>query len=347
MNEKTKPRIKKFTFFIGIDISKNKLDYAVLKGKNILFHKEALNNTDSITTFINGLKNLPDFSIAKVVFCMEHTGFYCNHLLYFLKQIKAHIVVENALQIKNSMGLLRGKYDKIDAIRIAQYAEKNRENLRFWQPRSPLIVDIASLFTLRNRMLSLDVMLKTPIKEQSSFIKNGIHKQSIKLCKKSMKAVKADIKNIDTAIDSIIASNERLARLSELIKSVPGVGRITAIQILISTNEFRDIRCPRKFACYAGVAPFRKESGGIKGRARVSPIANKKVKSLLHICAINAIRCDQELKQYYLRKTQTEGKPKMAVLNAVRNKLILRIFACLSQDRSFKKKFPESVLSIL
>jgi transposase len=137
----------------------------------------------------------------------------------------------------------------------------------------------------------------------------------------------------------LINSDERLKRLKDIIISVPCVGIQTAILILIYTNEFKDIQNPKKFACYAGVAPFPKESGKMKGKSRVSPFANKKVKAVLHLCAMTSVRNDSEIKAYYERKTLKEGKPKMAVLNAIRNKIILRIFACLNQDRLYLKDF--------
>jgi len=333
----TKP--KRYNYFIGIDISRNELDYAVVQDKKLLFHREAKNEPRDIDSFLLELKSLPKFAVSKAVFCMEHTGIYCNHLLNSLKKIKANVVVENALQIKNSHGLIRGKYDKIDSIRIAQYAEKNRDDLRLWIPRRPILIQLATLFSLRNRVLSLQGALKTPLQEQSVFLKKGMQKESAQLCKKSIDAIKSDLTGIDSRIDEIINADEKLDRLMTIITSVPHVGRITAIEIITSTNEFRDINSPKKFACYAGVAPFIKESGLFKGRAQVSKIANKKMKSLLHLCAMGALRYDADLKAYYVRKTQVEGKAKMAVINAIRNKIILRVFACVNQDRLFQKTY--------
>jgi len=335
-------KTKKYNYFIGIDVSRNELDYAIMHDKKLLFHREAKNEPGDIDAFILELKALPKFTVSKSVFCMEHTGLYCNHLLNSLKKVKANVVVENALQIKNSHGLIRGKYDKIDAIRIAQYAEKNRDDLRLWIPRRPVLIKLAFLFSLRNRMLALQGALKTPLQEQVTFVKKGIQKENALLCNNSIKAIKSDLTEIDLKIDEVVSSDEHLNKLMTIITSVPHVGRITAIEIITSTNEFRDINNPKKFACYAGVAPFIKESGLFKGRARVSKIANKKMKSLLHLCAMGALRYDSELKDYYIRKTQVEGKPKMAVINAIRNKIILRVFACVNQDRLFKKEYTSS-----
>jgi transposase len=333
--ESANARAKKFTYFIGIDVSRNKLDYAVLKDKQLVVHRETSNKPEAILAFVTELKTLTDFKISKAVFCMEQTGFYCNHLLNVLKKLKAYVAVENPVQIKNSLGLLRGKNDKIDAIRIAQYAQRNKTELKRWTPRRPIVVQLMNLIAIRNRLLGVSVALKTPLKEQLTFIKKGIQHESIQSCKRSLTAIEEDLFDINTSIESLINADDRLNRLKKLITSVPSIGPVTAIQIIICTNEFRDINNPKKFACYAGVAPFKRESGKMIGRAKVSHVANKKIKSLLHICAMGSLRYNKELIAYYERKTKTEGKPKMAVINAIRYKLILRVFACVNQDRCF------------
>jgi transposase len=338
MKDEVSVKPKKFTYFIGIDVSRNKLDYAVIADKKLLFHKETKNQIDDISLFVNELKLLPKFTISKSVFCMEHTGIYCNHVLSTLKKLKANIVLENGLKIKNSSGLIRGKYDKIDSIRIAQYASKNRDELKIWASKRPIVQKLTNLYTVRNRLLGVQVALKTPIKEQTGFSRKTIQKDSVQSCERSLKAVNLDLLNINLSIDKLIESDDHLNKLKEIITSVPYIGPVTATQIIISTNEFKDITNPKKFACYCGIAPFKKESGTMNGRAKVSHIANKKVKSLLHICAMAAISHKGELQDYFKRKT-LEGKDKMAVLNAVRYKLVLRIFACLNQSRNFERDF--------
>jgi transposase len=183
--------------------------------------------------------------MAKALFCMEQTGIYCNHLLNSLKEVKANISLENALHIKNSLGLIRGKYDKIDAIRIARYAQKNSDEIKLWVPKRPVLLQLSHLFTLRSRLVTISHTLRTPLKEQQSFIKSELQNQGIKSCRKSVEAIKGDLADIDLNIEMSINSDERLRRLKMLITSVPGVGLITAIQIIISTNEYKTSGIPK------------------------------------------------------------------------------------------------------
>lgn len=329
---------KKYTYFIGTDVSRNKLDHAVMKGKQLLFHQETANEAGAIQELIAKLKKLPGFTMTRAIFCMEQTGIYTHHLLIQLKKVKANIVVDGPLQIRNSLGNIRSKNDKIDAIRIAEYAYKNRDNLRLWIPRRQVIQELADLSTLRSRLVTVSTSLSIPLKEQQDFAKKGAARQVKKLCFRSSEALKTDIKAAEDYMAAILSADEKLKRLMMVMTSVPGIGPVTALQIIICTNEFRDIHNPKKFACYAGVAPFVKESGAMRGKPRVSHIANKKMKALLHTCAMQARRCIPELCAYYERKTG-EGKHKMSVLNALRYKMILRVFACVNQDRLYEKSY--------
>ena len=101
------------------------------------------------------------------------------------------------------------------------------------------------------------------------------------------------------------------------------------------TKGFTAFDNARKLACYAGVAPFPYQSGtSIKGRTKVNHIADKKLKSLLNMCALNAKKHDYQLKKYFNDKVE-KGKNKMLVLNNLRNKLLHRIFAVIKRQMPY------------
>ena len=108
------------------------------------------------------------------------------------------------------------------------------------------------------------------------------------------------------------------------------------------TNEFKTITDPRKLACYAGVAPFKNTSGiSVFGRNRVSNLADKSLKKLLHLGAMSAIRLDNDLAIYFKRKV-AQGKNKMSVLNAVRNKIIHIVFALIKNQNLYQNRLVTS-----
>lgn len=328
-----------FDFFIGIDVSKDELDFAVQQGDRLLFHREIANEPVAINTFIKEVSKLPGFTLNKAIFCMEHTGIYNNHALYCLHKKKAHICLEAATQIKNSLGNIRGKNDKVDAIRIAGYAYDKQHKLILWQPKREIVQQLAHFVATRSRLVSVKKQLKVPLKEHAAFSSGKTGRQNLQVCSHSLKAIDADIARADKAIEKLIHDDDELNRLFDLVTSVSGIGKVTAAQVIIATNEFKDINNPKKFACYSGIAPFTNESGKVVKKARVSHMANKKVKTLLHLSAIVAIQYNQDLKLFYERKVLQEKKNKMSVINAVRNKLILRIFACVNQNRPYEKNY--------
>ncbi len=332
-----------FNYFIGTDISKNELDFAIMQEGRLLFHREISNTVKEISIFIKELLKLPGFDLSRAVFCMEHTGIYNNHLLFALHKQGANICLEAATQIKNSLGNIRGKSGKVDAIRIADYAHRNSGRLHLWTPKREVIIRLAQLSATRSRLVQVKKMLAVPLAESNCFIDKRMATENAKLCKNSIESIQKDLIKAEKAIDELIGRDPELKRLFRLATSVTGIGKVVATEILITTNEFKDIREAKKSACYSGVAPFTKGSGLFKGRARVSPMANKKVKKLLHLAALAAIQHNNDLKTYFQRKVKEEKKNKMLVINAVRNKLILRIFACINNNREYEKNYQKLV----
>lgn len=327
-----------FDYFVGIDVSKATLDFAVAKANQILFHQQVSNDKKGITTFLKALRQQTKVTMSQCLFCLEHTGIYNNPLLKELHQLSAHIWVERAVHIQESMGLTRGKTDQVDAKRIALFAYKNRDEARLWTPPRTVIAQLDRLTAQRARLVKVIKQLQTPLTDSKGFIDKAERRAEQQTCAASLKALKADLKSADQAIIDLAESDPELKRLFERVTSVVGISQTTAAEIIVTTNEFKSISDPKKFACYAGVVPFERSSGQRKGKPQVSHMANKKVKSLLHLGAMSAIQHCTQLKAYYLRKVK-EGKNKMLVLNNVRNKLVLRIFACVREDRNYDKKY--------
>ena len=144
---------------------------------------------------------------------------------------------------------------------------------------------------------------------------------------------------MDSKIRTMVELDQEIKKQYGFATSVPGVGPITALNVIIRTDGFERIKGAKQFACYAGVAPFKHQSGSsIRGKTRVSKLANMSMKTLFSLGAASAIQYNEEIKLYYQRKLAA-GKNKMSVLNAVRNKLISRIFACVNEQRNYQKEY--------
>ncbi|RPJ69052.1 MAG: IS110 family transposase [Alphaproteobacteria bacterium] len=133
----------------------------------------------------------------------------------------------------------------------------------------------------------------------------------------------------------MISLHKELADTFRLLLSIRGIGKVLAVYLITLTDNFTKFLSPRKFACYAGIAPFEYSSGSsVKGRTKVHSCANKQIKSLLNMAAMSAIQLNGEYKTYYLRRL-SEGKNKMSTLNIIRNKLVFRAFAVVKRGTPY------------
>jgi transposase len=323
--------------YVGIDVSKATLDFAVCSEGKIILQLQCENNKKGIVKTVKQLRQIPDFGMTSTVFCMEYTGIYNNLLLDYLLSCKASIWLETALQIKHSQGMKRGKTDAIDAARIAEYSFVHKHKMRLWNPPRKEVKRLRKLITMRGRLVNSVKELKTPVKENIGFVEKDIAQMEASIMKNSIAAMEKAIEKIEMEIHELIRKDPLLKQLFDLMTSIPGIGSIVAINMIVVTDEFKKFDDPNKFSCYAGVVPFDHRSGSsIRGKSKVSHMANKKIKTLLHLAALSAINVKGEIKEYYERKV-AEGKNKMSVLNAIRNKLIHRIFAVIKRLTPYQK----------
>lgn len=328
-----------FYYFIGIDIAKETLDWAVYSQQGLQLSTHTANTLAGIKAALAEFKALPDWNPQQAVFCMEHTGIYNAHLLELLYELKLPIWLESSLQIKQAGGMQRGKTDKVDAQRIAQYAYRFRDQMRLWQPPREVMQKLTFLSNTRQRLNQAYNLLAVPVAEQDTFVNRSLQKALRGNVKKSLMALKEEQKAVELQITQLIETDARLKELFDLMVSVPGIGPVIATELLITTNEMQTISDPKKLACHAGVAPFEYRSGSsIRGKTRVSHQARKRLKSLIHMGSMSAIQVKGDLQDYYQRKIK-EGKHTMLVLNAVRNKLIHRVCAVVRRGEKYDKNY--------
>ena len=244
-----------------------------------------------------------------------------------------------ALRIKRASGLERGSDDRSAACKIAWYALRYHDQAKLWKPCDTSIERLKHLISQRERFVNSIKQLSVPAEE---FKQCGCA-QDAKMLEQSQKpAIKALQKakeKVEALIAKIIHQDEQLSKKVKLAASVHGIGMVTATAMLVYTKGFTAFENAKQMACYAGVVPFNKTSGSsVRYKPSVSPFANMRLKKLLHLCAMSAIQNDAELKLYYQRKI-AEGKNKMSVINAVRNKLVHRVFAVIRDERMFEDNY--------
>lgn len=327
--------MKNYLFYVGIDISKSKLDVVLLKKEapNVTNHFIVENNLKGVKEiFKNLIKQKIDLST--VLFCCENTGVYTFPLSSCLSENNLDFWIVPALEIKRSKGISRGKNDKADAKDIALYSIRNVDKLKLSTLPETVIQQLKLLFTEREKVMKAFKIFEGT-KENADFMPKQVYQSVKEINNKTVKFLKGTLKSIEKEIKAIISSHSELKKQFELIKSVPGIGDKTAIYMLIVTRGFTAFDNARKLACYAGTAPFEHTSGSsIKGRTKVNHMADKKMKSILQMCALVAVKHDPQLKEYYQRK-KGEGKNAMLVLNNVKCKIIGRVFSVIKRQTPY------------
>jgi transposase len=327
--------------FVGIDISKTWFDAAVIKADHPYqsMHNQFSQSPDGFKKMAKWLQQQDVLLNSETLFCMEYTGIYNAGLVNFLVEQKVQLWVEMPLRIKKSSGFERGSDDKTSAIKIAGYAFRYQDKMQLWRPVDSSIEKIKNLIAQRDRIVNAITQLTVPVKELSECGCNKEAKELEKLQRSPLKALEKTKEAIEQLIVKTARQDTEITKKIEQVQSIKGIGPVTAVALLAYTKGFTTFSNAKQLACYCGVVPFAKRSGtSIRFKPTVSPHANKKLKKLLHLCALSAITNDKEMQTYFERKV-TEGKNKMSVINAVRNKLIQRVFAVIRDDRFYEENY--------
>ena len=314
------------------------MDYTLCREGEFIKHSTIDNSSGAIRLWFQEMKSQYKAGGQNTIFCMEHTGPYGDVVSRTLDKLNARLWLESGIQIKRSLGLQRGKSDKIDSKRIAEYAFHFQKKFKQWQKPSRSIEKLRHLLNLRKTVKNELRHLMMSKGDSIPAHNKSLQREIGRLCQDIIRPLNAGLDKIDLEIKSLIKNDPELNHLFKIVTSVSYVGDIVAEELLVCTNGFKNFNSAKKFACYCGVAPFEHSSGSsIHKKARVSKIANKRIKSLLHMPALGSITKNAEFRPYYERKV-AEGHAGMSVLNAVKNKMIKRIFACIRDDRLYIKK---------
>lgn len=325
----------KFRHFLGIDVSRKVLD--VVCRTNGL-HLQVSNNARGFEQLSSWLQQ-NKLAADKALFVFEHTGLYSKPFEQYCIQHSWQYCAVPGLAVKRSVGIARGKNDRVDAARIAQYGFEKKEQLKPTTPAGPNLEKLKALINYRDRLVTQKAGFAATLKEQQRFLQLDPSDLLITSQKAMMNALQQQIDQVHQPIMQIIRADQALSRNYDLLTSITAIGLINAIYVLVYTNNFTRFANARKFASYCGTAPFDDTSGtSRKGKTRVSHLANKKIKSLLDQAAKCAINYDKELSAYYHRRLLM-GKSKMSTINIVRNKLIYRMFAVIKRQDPFQKNY--------
>jgi transposase len=315
------------TAILGIDIAKKKFDVALyVAGK--YKHKTVPNSASGFEELSAWLHRN---GIEKVHACMEATGIFWQPLATYLHEAGQVVSVVNPLRIKKfgEAELSRTKTDKADARLIARFCE--RMTPTSWQPESPEIKTLQALGRRRdalvamrtqelNRDMSTDPSVNSSIETVIAFLDQ-------------------EIDRVSRLIKDHIDKHPDLKRKRELLKSIPGVGDITAEAVLSETNGFENFRRIEQVVAYIGLSPQEKSSGtSVRGQARLCKMGSARLRRILYMPALVALQHNPAVKALYTRLKE-KSKNGIIIACACMKKLLHIMFGVIKNNQPFDPEY--------
>ena len=310
----------------GIDLSKDKFDVSFVCSEQVVKHKVYTNDLKGICKF---LALVP----PETVICAEHTGTYGDMLVLLALSSGIRISLIPGYEIKHSLGLQKGKSDPIDAARIREYGERFFDKLIFCEVECQELYELKELYRLRTQLVETRKRLITL--QQTEAVKPVVSIFAHRTLSEEIISVQRKIEAINEEITTLINSNLSLKQNFDIVTSIKGIGTVTACDLMIRTDNFKQINSARKCASYAGIAPYPNKSGKMDRGNRTSHMGDKQLKSLLYMCALSAKNHNKEMNLYYRKKYEIEKKHFYVVLNNIANKLLRIIYALINKQVTF------------
>ena len=323
---------------ISCDIAKDKLDFYCNESNEYF---TLPNSKVGLKTF-DKWKKQRKYSNDSFVLAFENTGSYGILLATFASESGIVFYKIPALEIKRSMGISRGKDDKIDAKRIADYMFEKGYKLKPSKLDSPAIDRLKQIRSTRDFLVKQKTSASVNLKNLEEVLKLNPYDTCVVALQGIINEYTNSIKKIETEIDEILAKEKEINNSYQLLITIVGVGKVIAIDTILSTDNFTKFDDWRNYASYCGCAPFSNESGKMVLNKRISNLARKDLKANLTSGAKSAMVFDQELKIYKERKLE-EGKSKKCITNVIRCKLISRMFAVIRKNEPFKRNYQHNL----
>lgn len=323
---------------IGVDVSKNTLDVALFRGKIDWNegHVKVSNNESGYKELRKWLR-LKNAEKKRLRICMESTGLYTHDFRSWLeKENIIYYVVDPKLMHhfappQSIKGIRQTKNDKADAFRIAIYCSLFHDSMEPSKLPSAAYFKLKRLLAERRQYVKQSVLYRQQLSDISIYDSVGSRIRK----KNEVENLRDNIKQTDAEMKAIIDTDPEIRRNYELLISIVGVGLVVAVTTIVLTENFTTFTNPRKYASYIAIAPFPHESGtSTRGATRVSKQGFRQAKADLSISVLSAITFDPDIKEYWQRK-KAEGKHTGCVLNAIKFKIVLRMFAVVKRGKPY------------
>ena len=324
----------KKNWFVGIDVSKKWLDAAIfvensdLKGYT---HTRVNNDKQGYRELLRWLKeNGVDASTC--TYGMEHTGFYSDGLQHFLDKKGCRYTMLEPAVIKHYPIQPREKNDRLDAAKIADYLYRFRDTIQLSRVPDKTMEELRKLHRER----------KFYVEDRVCYLnrRQVVDKDEAKRLDKMIELLDKQIDTIEEKIRQIIQNDEALMETYLYLDSIKGIGFVNAVNAIVITQNFTVFKTAREYASYIGVAPHTKTSGTtVRWKPKPRKHCDLTAKADISQAAKIAVVHDVELKKFYERKCngKDDADTVRKAMNAVKFKLVLRMFAVVRQKHTYRQ----------
>lgn len=314
----------KIKHFYGVDISKSFFDVVDQDGKHDQFSNDA-----------KGFKGLLKFIQKDSLVVMEATGYYHYRLAQYLYEKGITVSVVNPLSVKRfiQMKLSKIKTDKSDAKAICEYGQANKVPL--YTARNTVQAECLQLLSLQDLYLKQRTALKNKVHGEKAL---GTPSKTVsRSLVRTLKQLEKELAQIESRLESLVRKTQE-DQLEQLI-SIPGMGKKTAMLLIVLTDGFTSFENARQLCCFTGITPTIRQSGtSVRGRSRISKVGNRKLRNLLFMCSFTACKTNKACREIYERIVE-KGKSKKLALIAVCNKLLKQAFAIAKSGTYYQENY--------
>lgn len=305
--------------FIGIDVSKNLLD-VFIRPTQEAFSSE--NSELGISALIDRIKSLRPHRVV-----VEATGGFEIPVVAALADAGLAVGVVNPRQIRDfarAIGKL-AKTDRIDASVLAHFAQAVNPQLRPLPDKETR--ELSDLMARRRQIIEMIMAEKNRLGKAAHPVVKGI--------KAHIRWLEKQLDEIDKDIEAMIRRSPVWQEKEDLLKSVPGVGPVLSRTLLAQLPELGE-STHKQLSALAGVAPFNRDSGALRGRRTIFG-GRASVRAVLYMGALVAIRHNPKLKSFYERLRKA-GKPAKVAIIACMHKLLILLNAIIKTKTPWQEK---------
>lgn len=321
-----------YSTFVGIDPSKQTFAAAVYRqaGEPCLSCDGFANEPSGFENLIDWVKN-QDLKLTEVLICIEATGVYSEALCYYLHHQNLSLWLASPDQVKQAFRVKGHKTDPVDAAQIAEYAYRYQDKCRLWEPKPAVLEHLNVLLGTRELLIRQRTATTNALK---TYKLKSVHTPMVlTTLQQQFETLTEKITSFEEEIKRLIKSQVPYQRLYEQLTSVPGIGFLTAANLIVVTKGGSQLTTYQRLAAYLGICPYQHRSGtSVRKRDRSTGLGHERLRKVLHLASRSLAHnsTNAYFRGYYARKKE-QGKANRLIYNNLSNK-ILRIACALMKS---------------